>query len=71
MMGSENMYMTNPYSKVDTFMRFEEYQRRYPYTGKTEEDRLVWLMGCIPEKPYYHHTTCVVYDGNSIREYSL
>lgn len=52
MMGSENMYMTNPYSKVDTFMRFEEYQRRYPYTGKTEEDRLVWLMGCISEKPY-------------------
>ena len=52
MMGSENMYMTNPYSKVDTFMRFEEYQKRYPYTGKTEYDRLIWLMGCVPEKPY-------------------
>ena len=52
MMGSENMYMTNPYSKVDTFMRFEEYQRRYPYTGKTEYDRLIWLMGCVLEKPY-------------------
>ena len=46
------MYMTNPYSKVDTFMRFEEYQRRYPYTGKTEYDRLIWLMGCVLEKPY-------------------
>lgn len=33
-------------------MRFEEYQRRYPYTGKTEYDRLIWLMGCVPEKPY-------------------
>ena len=52
MMGSENMYMTNPYSKVDTFMRFEEYQKRYQYTGKTEYDRLIWLMGCVPEKPY-------------------
>ena len=51
MMGSENMYMTNPYSKVDTFMRFEEYQKRYPYTGKTEYDRLIWLMGCVPEHP--------------------
>ena len=46
------MYITNPYSKVDTFMRFEEYQKRYPYTGKTEYDRLIWLMGCVPENPY-------------------
>lgn len=33
-------------------MRFEEYQRIYPYTGKTEYDRLIWLMVCVPEKPY-------------------
>lgn len=57
------MYVTNPYSKVDTFMRFEEYQRRYPYTGKTEEDRLVWLMGCVPENPYCCKDTCIVSMG--------
>ena len=39
------METVNQKRKVDTLIRFEEYEKKYPYTGKTVYDYLEWLSG--------------------------
>lgn len=38
------IYIPNLKREVDTLIRFEEYEKKYPYMGKTVYDYLKWFM---------------------------
>lgn len=57
------MYTKNENSKLDTYIHFDEYQKKYPYNGTTPSDYLKWLMDSVVE--FHNEIPVEKYSGDA------